>query len=91
MVVLNTNTHSVNDYLDLLAGFGSENIIADYTREEGIENIAAKACIDRIFEGSNNLDILPGIIRIKAVDHYFVAMVLLGEVGVSKNSSLLID
>lgn len=65
------------EYLNLLSGFGLENLIKDYTREEYLGNKLTKTCIDHIIVRINNLKKIAGVITQKVADHYFVAMTML--------------
>lgn len=76
--VMNAAKHGVSDYLNLLAGFGLENIITDYTREEYLGSRITKSCIDHIIVRGGDLKTFSGVIRQKVADHYFIALAIIG-------------
>lgn len=77
--VLNTSKQGVNDYLDLISGFGLDNVIVDVTREEYLGNKITVSCIDHILVRMTDLTIFGGVIRKKIADHYFTACVAFTE------------
>lgn len=76
--VMNAAKYGVSDYLNLLAGFGLENIITDYTREEYLGSRITKSCIDHIIVRGGDLKMLSGVIRQKVADHCFIALAIIG-------------
>lgn len=65
---------TVTDYLTLLASFGLENHIRDYTREEILGNRLTQSCIDHVSSRLFKRDALASVIREKVADHYFVSL-----------------
>lgn len=66
-------------YLDILAEFGLENAINDYTREECLGDKITRSCIDHIIVRVSEFRTLSGVIKQKVADHYFVITTLLQE------------
>lgn len=77
--VRNSSKSGVNDYLDMLAGFGIENLITDYTREEHLGNKITKTCIDHVLVRVDCMYIVAGVVRKKLSDHYFTVCVAMLE------------
>lgn len=81
--VRNASKYGVSDYLDMIAGYGIENMITDVTREEHLGNKITKTCIDHILARFDDMSTMAGVIQKKLSDHYFTAFVALQEIPVA--------
>lgn len=70
---------TVTEYLTLIASFGLENHIRDYTREEILGNKLTQSCIDHISSRLFKRESLASVIKEKVADHYFVGLLVSKE------------
>lgn len=76
--VMNISKYGVAEYLNLLSGFGLENVIGDFTREESLRTRITGTCIDHIVVRINELKFASGVFKQKVADYYFVSLVVFG-------------
>lgn len=77
--ITDTSKTGVNDYLTLLAGYGFENQIQDFTREEILSDRLTQTCIDHISTRTPKLDAFGWVVKEKVADHYFTVLVISGD------------
>lgn len=85
--VRDASKYGVSDYLDMIAGYGIENMITDVTREEHLGNKITKTCIDHILVRFDDMSTMAGVIQKKLADHYFTAFVASQEIPVAGKKS----
>lgn len=79
MDVSDSSKYGVNDYLRILAGFGLENTIRDFTREESRRTIITYSRIDHVVVTLSNLKHFSGIHKQNVADHYSVPLNVTAE------------
>lgn len=73
--VMKVANNGVANYLNLLSGFGLENLTTNFTREEFLGNRFTRTAIDHVVVRLNKAKFASGVIKQKIADHYFVSFI----------------